>query len=204
MPSAVQPIESSRRCGSNRKPNCISFGHRARGRFDRGQASSSERRTNLCVCVTSRRQLCTDLCVASLQKSSSPAASSLHSPASVRTISTRVTASGMRTANRVAISVFAASAASSAVGERGDGRVDLIRAKWRASCGRLATPAWPRDARSKESRIPAKDSSGVSGGSIQPRHAFASAIRCPARLPLSTVDTYRGSRGRRSRVSYQL
>ena len=36
------------------------------------------------------------------------------------------------------------------------------------------------------------------------RHALASAIRCPARLPLSTEETYCGSSGRRSRVSYQL
>ena len=34
--------------------------------------------------------------------------------------------------------------------------------------------------------------------------AFASAIRCPARFPLSTEDTYCGSSGRRSAVSYQF
>ena len=36
------------------------------------------------------------------------------------------------------------------------------------------------------------------------RHALASAIRCPARLPLSTEETYLGSSTARSRVPYQL
>ena len=36
------------------------------------------------------------------------------------------------------------------------------------------------------------------------RHALASAIRWPARLPLSTVDTYCGSSVSSPRKSYQL
>ena len=36
------------------------------------------------------------------------------------------------------------------------------------------------------------------------RQADPSAIRCPARFPLSTDEMYFGSSGRRSCVSYQL
>ena len=39
---------------------------------------------------------------------------------------------------------------------------------------------------------------------IYTRQAPASVIKCPARFPLSTVETYFGSSGRRPRVSYQL
>ena len=42
------------------------------------------------------------------------------------------------------------------------------------------------------------------GAAIICRQACPSAIRCPARLPLSTDETYFGSSGRRSCVSYQL
>ena len=45
---------------------------------------------------------------------------------------------------------------------------------------------------------------GSSGPSHQSSHALASAMRCPARLPLSTEETYADPAARNSRVSYQL
>ena len=39
---------------------------------------------------------------------------------------------------------------------------------------------------------------------IRPRQAFPRTSKCPARFPLSTEETYLGSRGFKSRVSYQL
>ena len=40
--------------------------------------------------------------------------------------------------------------------------------------------------------------------SINSRQLLPRVSKCPARFPLSTVETYLGSRGCRSRVSYQL
>ena len=54
------------------------------------------------------------------------------------------------------------------------------------------------------SERPGKKSALGKGAFIRDRQDSASAIKWPARFPLSTVETYRGSRGRRSPVSYQL
>ena len=68
-----------------------------------------------------------------------------------------------------------------------------------------------RRARASDSRVSAtrlrsrdRHREPTIGRSIISRQAFPSAIRCPARFPLSTEETYFGSSGRRSRVSYQL
>ena len=54
------------------------------------------------------------------------------------------------------------------------------------------------------SPIPASAAAIGSGWSIISRHAFDRVRRWPARLPLSTDETYAGSSRSRSRVSYQL
>ena len=59
-------------------------------------------------------------------------------------------------------------------------------------------------ARSSASAMPARRCAAVGARTVHSRQALASAIRWPARFPLSTVETYGGSSGRRSRVSYQL
>ena len=53
-------------------------------------------------------------------------------------------------------------------------------------------------ARSSASAMPARRCAGVGVRTVHSRQALASAIRWPARLPLSTVETYCGSSGRRS------
>ncbi len=89
-----------------------------------------------------------------------------------------------------------------------------LRAAAISSSSRRHETAWdlrrPRNrrassrTRSTASATPWKRCCSVMAEVRHSRHALASAIRCPARFPLSTEDTYCGSSGRRSRVSYQL
>ena len=73
-------------------------------------------------------------------------------------------------------------------------------------CVRRPSRSWSvaSRARSSASAMPARRCAAVGGRTVHSRQALASAIRWPARFPLSTVETYCGSSGRRSRVSYQL
>ena len=71
---------------------------------------------------------------------------------------------------------------------------------------RRSSPIAPAASRASAiaSPMPASAAATGSGWSIIWRQALDSASRWPARLPLSTDDTYSGSSRRRSRVSYQL
>ncbi len=89
----------------------------------------------------------------------------------------------------------AASASIAWVSSRGVTRCD------RLSSGRA--PSASR-ARSRASATPRALSGVAMVSSRQAAQVPASATRWPARLPLSTVETYGGSRGRRSAVPYQL
>jgi hypothetical protein len=51
---------------------------------------------------------------------------------------------------------------------------------------------------------PPTSRASTNGTPERSRHACLTASRCPARLPLSTVETYCGASGSSVRVSYQL
>ena len=57
---------------------------------------------------------------------------------------------------------------------------------------------------SSVSSNPSQRAGPTTGVRASSRHACFTARRHPARFPLSTVETYRGNSGARSRVSYQL
>ena len=71
----------------------------------------------------------------------------------------------------------------------------------------LRSPGWICAASRTSARLsssPAAQSRFTIGPAALSRQALARAIRCPARLPLSTDETYFGSSARKSCVAYQL
>src|SRR6185437_3118068 len=97
----------------------------------------------------------------------------------------------------------------------GDGAVASAAVKACSAAERLRCPReWgapeytkrPWAARSSRaaSAKPARGAGSSRGRCLSSRQACASASKCPARLPLSTAETYRGASGRRVAVSYQL
>ena len=173
----------------------------SRGPSPRGRATADPARAfDASVCARSRRQLSIERCTASAQNNMSPCASSACSLAS----------------------------ATRAVGQRrGMGReivqnrdVDVASLpRARRECVQCIFDLMTRDGlrapiiRQCQQRLAGElhrvldtgDGGGVAAAApTHSRQALATAIRCAARLPLSTDETYRGSSGRRSRVSYQL
>ena len=151
----------------------------------------------------SRTWLCTARRVASAQATSSLSEPSPRSAVSAAATSASVPACAARSARRAAHAPDVAGRTSPAPSGS---------SKASSSCRRVSVwlrrslpipPAASR-ARASASPIPASAAATGSGSSIMSRHAFDSVMRWPARLPLSTDETYAGSSRWRSRVSYQL
>ena len=166
-------------------------------------ASSARRRAQGIVASRSCAWLSTLACNASAQTTTSERAGAPSSSARARASSVTVRARAAIAASRPAhcpgergLLLTAVATASSASFRRC--RV-IERARWLPVAART-------DSRtsSAASPIPASAAGPSTGPAIMSRHACPSAIRWPARLPLSTDDTYFGSSGRQSFVSYQL
>ena len=172
----------------SRKPNCIASDIPARvdsrvaSRRVRSRMPSSSR-------CRSRRQLAIERCAASPRRAVSPPTSSPSSPASARAMSARVAASGASARqSRREIRSFALRPRQ-APQRAHRGRVETVPRRWCASAVRREAPAKAARASCSASRPRSRTSDRQRVRSIQSRHALASAIRCAARLPLSTVET---------------